>query len=270
MIVSQSSAFTIFHAFHNNNNGALDVVVKSTTSTPTTATSNRHSTLLGSSASNYLENLSNKQSRSNEPVASQVSSQITASPADPPPAKEEGTRSTTTRALFQHIPVLSLEQADTIVNKVIGCCKRNGFNAVTVYVLDASGCTLVSKRMDACSPVGIPDFAKAKAFSCIVNKYPSRSFRDRYTSNDVTTTNDSAAKFCQMTSMVAISQGSMAPFPGGILIKLGDEEILGAVGVSGAAGDEDEYCAIRGVLEANLGLTTMPEEHSCSTVKDQY
>jgi uncharacterized protein GlcG (DUF336 family) len=61
----------------------------------------------------------------------------------------------------------------------------------------------------------------------------------------------------------------MAPFPGGIVLKL-DDYMIGAVGVSGAAGDEDEYCAIRGVLEANLGLTTVPEAHSCATVKDQF
>lgn len=71
-----------------------------------------------------------------------------------------------------------------------------------------------------------------------------------------------------MLGMVAISGGQMAPFPGGILLKLG-EHVVGAVGVSGAAGDEDEYCAIRGVMEADLGLTTVPEQHSCSTVKDQ-
>lgn len=70
-----------------------------------------------------------------------------------------------------------------------------------------------------------------------------------------------------MTTMVAISGNQMAPFPGGILLMLGDT-IVGAVGVSGAAGDEDEYCAIQAVIEANLGLTTVPEQHSCSTVMD--
>ena len=163
---------------------------------------------------------------------------------------------------FQYVPVLSLEQADAIANCSIQCCLRNAFSPVTVYVLDSSGHTLVSKRMDGCSAVGIPDFAQAKAFSCIVNKYPSRTFRDRYTQDEA------SAKFCQMTSMVAISEGRMAPFPGGILIKL-KNHIIGAVGVSGAAGDEDEYCAIRGVMESGIvGLSTVPETHSCSTIKD--
>ena len=108
---------------------------------------------------------------------------------------------------------------------------------------------------------GVANFAKAKAYSCIVNKYPSRAFRDRYTSEEA------SAKFSQMTSMVAVSGNAMAPFPGGILLKVGDT-IVGAVGVSGAAGDEDEYCAIRGVIEANLGISTVPEHHALSDTID--
>mmetsp|Transcript_15403 Transcript_15403/g.22735 ORF Transcript_15403/g.22735 Transcript_15403/m.22735 type:complete len:241 (-) Transcript_15403:403-1125(-) len=175
---------------------------------------------------------------------------------------------TTTSAVsstgFQHIPVLSLDQADVISSAAVRICQRNGFNPVTVIVLDQSGSPIVSKRMDGCSPVGVTDFAMAKAYSCIVNKYPSRAFRDRYTAEP-----NQAAKFCQMTAMVDISQGKMAPFPGGILLTTADGQIVGAVGVSGAAGDEDEYCAIQGVREANVaGLFTVPETHSCATVKD--
>ena len=44
----------------------------------------------------------------------------------------------------------------------------------------------------------------------------------------------------------------MAPFPGGVLMQAKDGTVLGAVGVSGAAGDEDEYCGLRGVIEADL------------------
>lgn len=53
-----------------------------------------------------------------------------------------------------------------------------------------------------------------------------------------------------MLAMVNITQGNMAPFPGGIVIKTNDGEIIGAVGVSGAAGDEDEHCALSGVEAA--------------------
>ncbi len=60
----------------------------------------------------------------------------------------------------------------------------------------------------------------------------------------------------------------MAPFPGGVLMKNSEGTIIGAVGVSGASGDEDEYCGIRGIIESDFEITTVPEKHSCSTVKD--
>jgi hypothetical protein len=39
-------------------------------------------------------------------------------------------------------------------------------------------------------------------------------------------------------------------------------QVLGAVGVSGAAGDEDEFCALAGALGAGLDLSTEPPTHS--------
>ena len=44
----------------------------------------------------------------------------------------------------------------------------------------------------------------------------------------------------------------MAPFPGGIVVKNSEGKIIGAIGVSGASGDEDEYSAIRGVVNSKL------------------
>mmetsp|Transcript_26476 Transcript_26476/g.47069 ORF Transcript_26476/g.47069 Transcript_26476/m.47069 type:complete len:271 (+) Transcript_26476:90-902(+) len=229
--------------------GLVSTLLSTTTATTTRTTCNtctQKPVLLQPLFSSYLESLELSGSRSMT---------FSTDATSPSPATGSGTS-------LKYIPVLSLHHADTIANKVIECCDRNGFNPVSVYVLDHAGHTLVSKRMDGCSPVGIPDFARAKAFSCIVNKYPSRTFRDRYTTGDV------SAKFCQLTGMVAISQGQMAPFPGGILVTDENQVIVGAVGVSGAAGDEDEYCAIRGVVESKFGLSTVPENHSCSTVKD--
>ena len=68
--------------------------------------------------------------------------------------------------------------------------------------------------------------------------------------------------------MVTITGGKMCPFPGGIVLLSEEGEVLGAVGVSGAAGEEDEYCAIKGVVESELGLKTRPEVHICTTMKD--
>ena len=147
---------------------------------------------------------------------------------------------------------LSLEIADRISNAVVAACKRLNFAPVTVVVTDANALPIVTKRMDGCAAVGIPQFALAKATTCAVMKMSSRSFRDRYTRG-----ND-PQKLFQMNAMVTITQGvgAMAPFPGGVLLK--DESgVIGAIGVSGAAGDEDELCALEGAREARLHFPTL-------------
>ena len=44
------------------------------------------------------------------------------------------------------------------------------------------------------------------------------------------------------------------PCPGGSLIKNSEGKILGAVGVSGASADEDEYAGLRGVADCGFNL----------------
>ena len=156
---------------------------------------------------------------------------------------------------------ISLEQADTIASGVVNCIKRNRFAPITVNIVSKDGDVIVRKSMDGCSTKAIPDFSYAKAFTCIGMKTSSREFRDKYTADN------SAPKFCQMTSMVNITGGKMAPFPGGVLMK-SNGQVIGAVGVSGASGDEDEYCAMRGIIESGYGIQTQPEKHSCKTVRE--
>ena len=120
---------------------------------------------------------------------------------------------------------------------------------------------LVQKRMDGNVHAAFPEFAYAKAYTCVIFDTSSREFRDKYTKD-----ND-AAKIAQLNSMMEIT-GKMAAFPGGVLLRNGENEVIGAIGVSGAAGDEDEYAALKSVWDSGLGLTTQPTEHSCTTALD--
>lgn len=61
----------------------------------------------------------------------------------------------------------------------------------------------------------------------------------------------------------------MACFPGGVLLKDQSNLVVGAIGVSGAAGDEDEYVGLKSAWESGLPLKTEPKEHNCSTVKEE-
>jgi uncharacterized protein GlcG (DUF336 family) len=173
---------------------------------------------------------------------------------------------------------MTLRVADTIASGAIAAARRNRFAPITATVLDPSGHVVVQKRMDGCTPIAIPDFAHAKAATCIGTGVSSRAFRDKYASK---ATADAPDKYCQMLAMVNITGGKMAPFPGGVLLKGRDGSIVGAVGVSGASGDEDEYCALQGVrslqdILPSLGYTgdldkncvTDPATHSCTTINE--
>jgi uncharacterized protein GlcG (DUF336 family) len=133
---------------------------------------------------------------------------------------------------------------------------------VAVNVVDKQANILVQKRMDGCIHVGIPEFSYAKAYTCVAMSISSREFRDKYTSDN------NPAKFCQMNSMINISGGKMAAFPGGILLRNRDNDVVGAIGVSGASGDEDEYVCLRSVWDSGLPLITQPKEHSCTSLRE--
>jgi uncharacterized protein GlcG (DUF336 family) len=57
-------------------------------------------------------------------------------------------------------------------------------------------------------------------------------------------------------ALAATSHGRMVPSPGGVLIAAADGEIIGAVGISGDIGDNDEICAVAGIEAA--GFSAIP------------
>jgi uncharacterized protein GlcG (DUF336 family) len=52
--------------------------------------------------------------------------------------------------------------------------------------------------------------------------------------------------------LAAASGGRMIPSPGGVLIVGAEQDILGAVGISGDSGDNDELCAVAGIEAIGL------------------
>mmetsp|Transcript_13158 Transcript_13158/g.28467 ORF Transcript_13158/g.28467 Transcript_13158/m.28467 type:complete len:235 (-) Transcript_13158:251-955(-) len=176
-----------------------------------------------------------------------------------PPARWSSTASASVSA--SSATQMNLEVADALANGVVAAAKRNNFAPIVVTVLDKSANAIVQKRMDGDVHAAYPEFSYAKAYTCVSLHVSSREFRDKYTRE-----ND-AAKIAQLNSMMAVT-GKMAAFPGGILLRNEEDEVIGAIGVSGAAGDEDEYAALRGTWDSGLGLRTRPTEHSCATALD--
>ena len=138
--------------------------------------------------------------------------------------------------------MITLKEAQQIVEGALKEAREEDMMPITIAVLDTRG-ILVSSAMEDNSALIRPDIAFAKAWGCIGIGFSSRAIRELYGAQPEQTHFFNAAR--------AISGNKIAPSPGGIQIKNGDE-VIGAVGVSGDLPDRDEICAIAGVEAAGL------------------
>jgi uncharacterized protein GlcG (DUF336 family) len=111
---------------------------------------------------------------------------------------------------------------------------------LTVAVLDAGGHVVVLVREDG-SGIVRPQIAVAKAYGAVGMGMSSRALAARAEAQPVF-----------FGSLAAVTDGRLAPAPGGVLVHDEAGVLLGAVGVSGDVSDVDETCAVHGVASAGL------------------
>ena len=128
---------------------------------------------------------------------------------------------------------LTLEQAEAWIEKASAKAKQLGVK-VSVYVVDSGGTPVAFARMDGAG-VLTPDIARAKAYTAVAFKSHSKDIAERM--------KDRPAAAVGLTQ----ASGNRVVFlPGGVLAKKG-EDILGAIGVSGASSDQDHECGLEAV-----------------------
>ena len=135
---------------------------------------------------------------------------------------------------------ITLEQAEAIADAALESRRRQGFAALTVAVLDPGGHLVLLKREDN-SGILRTDIAVGKAWGALGIGVSSREIAARAAK---------APGFYQALS--AVSAGRLIPGPGGVLIYEETGVLLGAVGISGDTGDNDEICALAGIDAAGL------------------
>ena len=135
---------------------------------------------------------------------------------------------------------LTLAQADAIVAAALAEARKRKLAPLAFVVLDAGGHMVAAKREDN-APFLRFDIACGKAWGCVGLGNSSRELTDR--------TAKQPAFFGALASMTG--QGIL-PSPGGVLVLGTDGSVLGAVGVSGDTGDNDEACALAGIAAAGL------------------
>lgn len=134
---------------------------------------------------------------------------------------------------------LTLEQASLIVDKALVRARELGLKPLCVAVLDEGGHLKALKREDGASMFR-SDIAIGKAWGALAMGASSRRIGER--------ARERPEFFSALSDLAG---GRVVPAPGGVLI-CAQEEVVGAVGASGASSDEDEACAIAGIEGAGL------------------
>ena len=124
---------------------------------------------------------------------------------------------------------ISLPMAQTIANAVIAKCQSMGFK-ISVSVLDRGGLALVMLRDEGAS-LHTVESSDRKAYTARTFRQPSAAIVKRIQEEPA------VAGFKEYTRVIALA--------GGLPIKVGDD-VIGAVGVSGSPGKDDD-CAQAGI-----------------------
>lgn len=134
---------------------------------------------------------------------------------------------------------LTLEMAQEIVALTLKEGRKLNLLPLTVAVLDAGGHMIAMAREDGASNLR-PKVAHGKAYGSLSLGIGSRAIFDRA---------EKQPFFIQ--SINTLADGALVPSPGGVLIRRVGI-LIGAMGVTGDTGDNDEKCAIAALTELSL------------------
>jgi uncharacterized protein GlcG (DUF336 family) len=136
--------------------------------------------------------------------------------------------------------ILTLEKANLIIQTAINKARELNMAPLTVVVLDAAGHLKAMQREDGASMIR-QQIATAKAWGAVNMGVSSRSLAGV-----------AVQRPDFMKALIGLSDGKVMPVPGGVLIRDKENNLIGAIGISGDISDQDERCAITGVEAAGF------------------
>ena len=144
------------------------------------------------------------------------------------------------------MPDLSLEQANQLIAGVLAEAAALGLQPLAVAVLDSGGHLKAMQRQDGLSFLRA-QICQAKAWGALALGTDSRHLAERFAQDPL--------QQGFMQALNAMSGGGIVPLPGGVLVRSPDGVILGALGVAGAASEQDESCAHAAIRRIGLTAT---------------
>lgn len=136
--------------------------------------------------------------------------------------------------------MFKLSDATTIIDAALAEARTRSLAPLAVAVLDAGGHLVAYKREDGAGIVRF-DIAYGKAWGSLGMGFGTRELTERAAKNPAF-----------ITVLATVSAGRMVPSPGGVLVVDAQGVVIGAVGISGDIGDNDEICAVVGIEKAGF------------------
>ena len=154
---------------------------------------------------------------------------------------------------------ISLDEAVAIINGCFAAAGTRRLRPLTAVVLDAGGRLKAALKQDGCAMLRF-EIAYGKAYAALSMGRASRMVLQKQREKPVF-----------MDNLLELANGPMFLEAGGQLIRDAAGEVIGAIGVTGDAGDMDDVCAIAGIHAAGHKTCsdfTDPEAIRASNVKE--
>ena len=139
---------------------------------------------------------------------------------------------------------INLNDAIKIAEVAIQKSKEKNLKPISVVVLDVRGSMRVCLNQDGTS-INRHKIAHGKANAALLWGTGTRAIADRA---------EKQAYF--VNSVCNLMNGDFIPVPGGIIIKDKEDNIIGAVGISGDLSDNDEIAGVAGINAAGFVADT--------------
>jgi uncharacterized protein GlcG (DUF336 family) len=130
---------------------------------------------------------------------------------------------------------LTVQKAQEMVARAMRKAQQMNVK-VSVFIVDNSGIPVAFARMDGAA-IHTIDVARAKAYTAVA-----------YSTNTMDLVGEMKNNPLDANGLISAGRGNVVFIGGGVLAKSGDE-IVGAVGVSGAEADQDHACGVEAVSQ---------------------
>lgn len=139
---------------------------------------------------------------------------------------------------------LTLARAQAIVAAALAGTRTGPERFIAVCVVDAGGHPLLMQREERAPPL-LSHIAEAKARTCVLYGRPTRLMRDWA---------EAAPNWFHGVREVALARADLPLIAGlgGVIIRAPGGAVMGACGIAGEAGEQDEALAVAGITAAGL------------------